>query len=133
MVPRKRKNKQLSTWVVTQRTKKDKLDDDKIKRLDEFGFSWDPQEEFWEQRFQELAAYKEKHGDCLVRGNWKNKQLATWVVTQRTKGDKLDDDKIKRLDELGFSWDPIGEFWEQRFQELVGNRLAENLTLSETI
>jgi hypothetical protein len=38
----------------------------------------------------------------------KNKKLAKWVSRQRVyqKQGKLDADKIKRLDELGFVWDP---------------------------
>ncbi|MDB4328337.1 Helicase associated domain protein, partial [Akkermansiaceae bacterium] len=60
----------------------------------------------WKIRLQELVAYKEEHGDCLVPQSWKNKQLAVWVAHQRTfrKKDKLDAQRIKRLDELGFVW-----------------------------
>jgi len=122
-VPYKGKNKQLGTWVGTQRTSKKRglLDADKIKRLDELGFVWDPIEQVWEIRFKDLAAYKQEHGDCLVPRNWKNKQLATWVKTQRTskKRGQLDADKIKRLDKLGFAWDPHDQSWEARFEELV--------------
>ncbi len=62
--------------------------------------------ESWEIRFQELVAYKQDHGDCLVPFRWKNKQLGRWVLKQRElrKKDKLDAQKFKRLDELGFFW-----------------------------
>ena len=122
-----KENKPLGSWVKTQRKfrKKDKLDAEKIKRLDELGFIWEPDQQFWENRFQELVSYKKEHGDCLVPQSWKeNKQLASWVKNQRTfrKEDKLDAQRIKRLDELGFVWEPDKQAWENRFQELVSYR-----------
>ena len=104
-----------------QRSRKGRLEADRIKRLDALGFVWDSLEQAWETRFQELVSYQEEHGDCLVPRSWKNKLLATWVSTQRTtkKKGKLEDDQIKRLDDLGFVWDPIGQFWETQFLELV--------------
>ncbi|MCZ6840535.1 MAG: helicase associated domain-containing protein [Alphaproteobacteria bacterium] len=40
---------------------------------------------------------------------------------QRTnyKRDKLSPDKVKRVEALGFEWDPIAALWEKRFSELV--------------
>ena len=39
----------------------------------------------WEQRFSELKAYKEAHGDCNVPAIWpENPELAKWVIRQRT-------------------------------------------------
>ena len=123
LVPRNWKNKQLATWVDTQRLSRKKgwLDTDKIKQLDELGFVWNPLEQAWEIRFQELADYKTEHGDCLVLRSWKNKQLASWVATQRVlrKKDQLDAEKIKQLDKLGFVWNPIQQLWETQFQELL--------------
>ena len=117
-------NQPLAKWVSRQRTtkKKGQLDDDKIKRLEELGFVWDPRQQAWEDQFQEMVAYKHEYGNCLVpKGRGENKVLASWVNFQRTtkKKDKLDADKIKRLDELGFVWEPDQQAWEDRFQELV--------------
>ncbi|MFK5923321.1 MAG: Helicase associated domain protein [Verrucomicrobiota bacterium] len=124
LVPGSWENKQLANWVVNQRTikKKEKLDGDRIKRLDELGFAWDTIELAWEIRFKELVDYKEGYGDCLVPHFWKeNQQLGKWVAKQRVtrKIGKLDGDKIKQLDELGFEWDLLQQAWEIRFQELV--------------
>ncbi|MDA7920081.1 Helicase associated domain protein, partial [Akkermansiaceae bacterium] len=104
LVPRSFEDKKLATWVGTQRSfkKSGKLDPNKIKRLDEIGFVWDPIEEFWEAQFRKILAYKKEHGDCLVPNTWQDKQLVTWVRTQRRskKSGKLDPNKIKRLDEI---------------------------------
>ncbi len=107
LVPRTWKSKQLATWVGVQRTNKRNatLSPEKIKRLDALGFVWDPVEQFWEERFRELVAYKKRHGDCLVPSTWKSKQLATWVWKQRAKRGTLSPEKIKRLNAIGFVWD----------------------------
>ena len=125
MVPQGwKEDKQLGSWVNRQRQLKEKgkLSVDKIKRLDEIGFVWDPIEEFWEINFQKLVAYQQEFGDCLVPQGWKeDKQLGSWVNRQRQlkeKG-KLSVDKIKRLDEIGFVWDPIEEFWEAQFRKIL--------------
>lgn len=109
LIPHNSENKELARWVGSQRTlrKKGKLDADRIKRLDELEFVWDPIQQAWEIRFQELVAYKQEHSDCWVPQSWEaNQPLATWVNKQRTlkKRGKLDADRIKRLDELGFVW-----------------------------
>ena len=125
MVPRSwEENKKLASWVGSQRglRKNSKLDNDKIKRLDELGFAWEPDQQVWEKRFQELEDYKQEHGDCLIPDKWlENKQLSNWVKVQRRakKQGKLDGKKIKRLNNLGFVWNPIKQAWEDRFQELV--------------
>jgi hypothetical protein len=115
------KNKQLAKWVASRRAKRGILSADKIKRLDALGFVWDPAVKLWDDRFRELVAYKKKHGNCLVPQKWINKSLAAWVGTQRQSKKKatLPPDKIKRLDALGFVWDPIEQTWEERFRELV--------------
>ena len=115
------KNEQLSRWVSKQRQKRDTLDADKVSRLDALGFVWDPVEQTWEDRFRELVAYKQRHGDCLVPCGWKNEQLHRWVVTQRMfkKKGRLSADRTNRLNALGFVWDTLEQTWEKRFIELV--------------
>ncbi|MBT5638607.1 MAG: hypothetical protein HOJ16_08610, partial [Candidatus Peribacter sp.] len=60
----------LGNWVTRQRTKKGKLTPGKIQRLDDLSFVWSARALQWEQGFSELKAYKEKHGDCVVKGSF---------------------------------------------------------------
>ena len=62
----------------------------------------------WEERFQELLAYKEKHGDCLVPQAYPG--LGAWVKAQR-KGfqafrsngyKRVTPEKLERLAKVGF-------------------------------
>ena len=55
-----------------------------------------------------LTDYCHKHGDCLVPQSYeKNKQLGSWVGTQRRdyKKGKLSEGKIQKLNDINFIWD----------------------------
>jgi len=87
----------------------------RIEQLESIGFNWKVAAPAvgWEHRFQELLEYRRMHGDCNVPQAWQeNRQLGRWVMKQRCqytlrqKGDKnqLSDDRVVRLEEIGFSW-----------------------------
>ncbi len=102
-------DKQLGLWVGTQRANYNSgtLSEDHIKRLENIGFVWSTLESQWEEMFVALKEYKKDHGDCNVPDRWsENKQLATWVSTQRRsyKKGKLSDERIKRLEDISFLW-----------------------------
>ncbi|WP_080132990.1 DEAD/DEAH box helicase [Chlamydia suis] len=116
-------NPDLGSWVSNQRVdfKEGKLSEDRIARLEEIGFVWDVLEEEWEKNFLELKRFQEEHGHCKVpRGYPQNPDLGSWVGTQRYafKKGKLSEDKIERLEEIGFVWDVLEEGWEENFLEL---------------
>jgi hypothetical protein len=130
IVPRGYKaNQQLGTWVMNQRKLKvaGKLSQERVARLDALGFEWNVREDadaVWEQRFAELEAHKALHGDCKVPQKHKpNPQLGKWVKYQRqlkTAG-KLAQERVARLEALGFEWNGLkdaDEAWQQRFAEL---------------
>ena len=117
----------LGRWVSKQRSKKEGLAPDQIKRLDSLGFSWNPHGEQWEEGFAALQKFHQREGHCRVRGG--NREfglnLGSWVENQRTRKEGLTPDQIKRLDNLGFSWDPIAEQWEEGFAALQKFRKRE--------
>jgi superfamily II DNA or RNA helicase len=83
--------------------------------LSELGTSWD-------ERFGQLVAYKAKYGDCSVPAEWaENPALASWCNNQRYryKDKKVPQDRIARLEKLGFIWEQLAEIWEQNFAALV--------------
>lgn len=131
----------LANWVAVQRRAKKlwKLDARRVAALEEIGFDWRVEQEGdggarihaapgysvedrWEVMFQALLQYKQGHGDCLVPQRWKESRgLADWVSSQRSAYSRgqLAPDRVRRLDEIGFEWDPIGTRWEEMFQRLV--------------
>jgi hypothetical protein len=117
-------NPKLADWVIRQRTASARgtLAKGRFERLDEIDFVWDPNEAFWEQMFAALVDFKKVHGHCRVPDKWsKNPKLGAWIGTQRTVRlkEKLSKDRIKRLDEIGFVWDPLETLWEDMFATLA--------------
>ena len=110
----------LGLWAVRQRISKNKLNSQQISKLDSLDYSWDPLTERWEEAFNALNEFHKRTGHCRVPGNLTKDKLniGTWVKTQRSSKDNLSEDRINRLNALGFSWDPIAEQWEQSFSLL---------------
>ena len=99
-------NYRLGLWVGTQRARKDKLTEDRRRRLDELGLVWDPLKEQWEANFNALKKFKEREGHCRVHAHHKEDEtnLGTWVSHQRVGAETLAADRVLRLNELGFVW-----------------------------
>ena len=85
-------NPQLARWVKRQRRqykllqsgKASTMTADRVVILEDAGFVWDSHEVSWKEKVQELIAYKDKYGNCLVPSSYRdNPQLATWVKCQR--------------------------------------------------
>jgi hypothetical protein len=87
----------------------------------------------WEENFHKLAAFKEKHGHCLVPNRYpEDPQLGSWVSTQRrqykimrssnTDSTAMTEERAKRLEGIDFQWstkDPRHVPWDARYEELV--------------
>ena len=74
----------------------------------------------WEISFSKFKEYVEREGTPYIsKVNSKTKELGIWCTTQRSNkaSGKLSGDKIRKLDEAGFSWAPLDEKWETRFNE----------------
>jgi hypothetical protein len=110
----------LGAWVGKQRSRKEGLTSDQIRRLDRLGFSWDPYAEQWEEGFAALQKFRRREGHCRVprRSHEFGLNLGDWVNRQRSTKEDLTPDQIRRLDRLGFSWDPYAEQWEEGFAAL---------------
>ena len=117
----------LGSWVSRQRQIKNSLTLLQLKKLNDLNFNWDPLSERWESCYQALVNFKEREGHCLVKAKHveNNIKLGVWVGVQRGNKDTLSKDKLERLTQLGFSWDPFAEKWEQGFLQLSAFKLKE--------
>ena len=88
------------------------LSDDKIASLDALGFTWNskPNIKSFEQRIDDLRAYKEKHGHMKVKQK-EDKSRADFCKRMRQAHKNpgksraaLSDDRIASMDALGFDW-----------------------------
>src|SRR5205814_683970 len=103
----------LGLWVSNQRKRRaiDKVGfPERETRLDELGFIWDVQNADWDNGFSALVKFTEREGHCRVplkhiEGDY---NLGVWGAVQRQNIDKMSPERKKRLEELGFLWDPLG-------------------------
>jgi|CXWL01.1.fsa_nt_gi superfamily II DNA or RNA helicase len=73
----------------------------------------------WDECFEELVAFKAKHGHCAVPTYWfENLTLSAWVNKQRSKKEQLSPARRARLDALGFIWDAEEAQWDEGFKAL---------------
>ena len=120
----------LGKWVDHQRhfyaKGNGELSKDRAQRLEELSdtWTWDLHADRWEEGFRHLKQYIEDNGDTYVPRSYKAEDgydLAQWVNNQRAlhrTDDGLEPDRARRLDELGFSWEPRADAWEEGFRHL---------------
>ena len=84
-------------------------------------------QEKWDDRFQQLLAYKKKFGHCKVSSkekeykslrNWLGKQREAYKIYKTSGKGGLNAEQIGRLDLIGVSLEPYSTSWNARFQEL---------------
>jgi len=117
----------LGEWVQRRRQdyKKGKLSKERTARLESIGYVWDLREHSWSEYFDQLTNYKAKNGDCNVPMS--QGPLGVWANNHREmhKKGKLSDERIARLEGIGFIWDLHEHWWSERFDELTSYE-AEN-------
>lgn len=103
--------KSLGIWVRNQRSLKRRghLQAERIEALERIEFPWEliSDQDRWDLRFQQLQTYHTTVGNTRVpQGLETNKGLGTWVAHQRQAKKKgtLSDDRIRRLESIGFEW-----------------------------
>jgi hypothetical protein len=119
------RNPPLAQWVKRQRHqyKRSKegvhstITPARVEALNKMSFVWDPHSAFWEERLNELYAFRETHGHCNVPTKFpENPQLAIWAKCQRrqfklfcTDGPKRSNmtlERIAKLSRVGFVFNP---------------------------
>jgi hypothetical protein len=114
----------LANWLSNQRKlmRKDLLDPIRKERLLKLGIRSSAKryakkdslrnDAKWETQFAKLQTYHKDHGNCNVTNKWKDDpSMGSWVSSQRTLYKKMktgesdmDQNRIEKLEELGFEW-----------------------------
>ena len=119
----------LGSWISNQRTyfKSGKLQPDRVAKLQDIDFVWDALDEQWVERFNELVAYGQEHGNLDVPQRWTG-GLGAWVNNQRQleKSGELSPDRKIRLIAVGFIWDPLEWNWHEQFRLLCRYQTEHN-------
>ena len=127
LVPQRfKENRKLAEWVSEQRMayNRERLAPDRVRRLDEVCFEWDPVGTRWEEMFQQLVEFKKEHGHTNVpQRSGKYAELGTWVRNQRAAkryNRPIIAGRGKRLDEIGFVWRLVErDAWERMLERLI--------------
>lgn len=92
-VPPSYRDRSLVIWIRVQRKRRWGSDDragrplstKQIQLLDRLGFCWDPHEDSWDRKFEELRKFIARHGHANVPcvRNGRSSPLAAWVRRQR--------------------------------------------------
>jgi Helicase associated domain len=103
------------------------IDQDRIDRLNEIGFTWDAQEAAWDRQMDHLREFHRIHGHCDVpRDDVQFPKLYLWIREQRRhyklmkKGQSslLTKARLDALNNFGFSFDSLGAIFTRRLDEL---------------
>jgi hypothetical protein len=134
-------HKELSMWVYVQRRcYKERIQgkpqgfcmtNERIRLLNELDFVWDPREDIWTKRYEDLKEYYAEHGHSMVPAQSETyKELGVWVQMQRQcykqkiqgnlpKEIGISNKRIRLLNEVDFVWDTREVRWRTQYQKLV--------------
>lgn len=106
-----------------------RLTEDRIKALDDLGFIWDPGQDrtltSFEERVEQLKAFKEEHGHLNVPPKFDKKLFNFCVGIRKARLDPgrgrmvVTDEKIQALNAIDFDWDNAqGQYFDECFDAL---------------
>jgi len=123
----------LAAWINSQRrhhrlklrNEPNLLTDVREKALEGIGFNWE-RVNTWEMQFQKLLNFHKKHGHCSISKSYEDKDFQNWITRQRQnyhdkvagKQSGLSDSKQKKLEELGFVFQPLKHIWDNKLNDL---------------
>ncbi len=115
----------LGVWYAAQqhRFKNNKLKDWQVELLTSIGFIGDVFNSRWNQQYEYLKEYRVQNPFAWPKGNEEFPEvnnIAAWCHDQRDKyrNNTLEPDRIKKLNLIGFPWDPLNDDWMQQFNFL---------------
>lgn len=120
-------SRRLAEWVTKQRGafRAGILSEEKKKTLESTHstWSWDPIEEDWNEYFEELESYVQKHGNARPAStNEATSRLGNWVINQRENyiAHRLSKERIDALEGVhsSWSWNPLEDDWNFMFNLL---------------
>jgi hypothetical protein len=117
-----KENPTLARWVKRQRYQytlmmegqpSSAMTEERVKILEEAGFVWDSQAAIWEERLEELKAFRKTQRHCNVPtgysenislGNWVKCQRRQYMLLKEGKKSNMTTQRVDDLDSIGFEW-----------------------------
>lgn len=117
----------LGKWKSrqVQFKKLNKLSKERIEKLESLGISWAFHEDSWTQHYELVCQYLKKNdGQFPVEDTvYNEKRLGNWCQTQRgnfkTSPKLISQDRIEKLDSIGFDWEPMANIFQSNLGKLI--------------
>lgn len=122
----------IGSWLNTQREKYHAatLEPERIAQLNSLGMNWtvvpktpSGKRRKWDEQLASLKDYKAVHGHLNVKSSDEDKSLLGWVhyVRGAFHQEKLSDEQVAQLEELGLDWGPAPpkkRTWDELYEAL---------------
>ncbi|MGP4114016.1 Helicase associated domain protein [Streptomyces sp. 4N509B] len=115
----------LGSWWNKQRVAYNSgvLSEERRTLLEKIGIVWDPKDDAWIATYQEVKRLASAQGHFVFDESVLTSQnvvVLNWCANQRTRRRKgqLSEQRIMRLNEIGFPWDAAQDRWMRRYREL---------------
>ena len=111
----------IKSWASNNRSRREMLSNERIKRLNDIGFVWDVRDDKWAEGFSKLLQFKETEGHCGVPTSLKidGFNLGQWASVRRSSADMISPERKQQLDDIGFVWDVRDDKWAEGFSKLL--------------
>ena len=114
----------LGIWVYSQCAlyKSGKMSQEHYEKLQSIGCIFGPAEDEWDRRYEQYKRYIEDNNGnpCIsCKMDYEGEHLGIWVSVQRKmyKSGKILQEHYEKLQSVGFSFDPIEEEWNRRYEQ----------------
>lgn len=115
----------LESWTNAQRQafKNNALSEEKIGLLFEIDFPFQPFDSSWMEMYDLLVQFEQQNKHTLVTRSvcCGEKRLGAWVEQQRYlyRYDRLPQERIEKLNEIGFVWERHSHKWMEMYKLLI--------------
>jgi hypothetical protein len=110
----------LGVWVSSIRAKRDALTSNRRAQLEDAGFFWGSLDERFAQNLELLKGYVAREGHARVPHGYVDDgvRLGNWVSNLRVTRATVPPERVAKLDEAGFVWDPYAEHHDRHLDVL---------------
>lgn len=113
----------LGRWLGRQKNlyNNDKLTSEQVAKFELLGVEWEyERDKRFEKWYSLLCEYKREYGNVDVPSGYVSpdgKKLGNWCNNIRTmhRAGKVCDERVERLNRLGFDWIPFGVYWKEGY------------------
>lgn len=116
----------LGRWVVKVRENQKALTNEQVALLDEYQFDWGWRAGRpaigWDHAFENLRNFQIENSHCRVPIAYKSIDgfaLGRWVKQQRQEKQRIPQERISKLESIGFEWTPRLDEWDRGFAALA--------------